>query len=180
MRLGEKLRYLREIEGALRGLGRALTQQELVRAIKAELGSTISQAYVSQVENGKRPHLTDSTRMLLARFFKVHPGYLVNDPEGFQTELMSAIHTAEDKLDLWLISGAERFAADAEVSAALLAVARHDDTRRALVLLGAILEIPDLASRLLEVLKPNGAGAAQPPPRRTRSRNYVKARRART
>ena len=32
MRLGEKLRYLREVEGTLRNLGRAMTQQEIVRA----------------------------------------------------------------------------------------------------------------------------------------------------
>jgi transcriptional regulator with XRE-family HTH domain len=169
MTLGEKLRYLREIEGALRGLGRALTQQELVAAIKSELGSTITQAYVSQVETGKRPHLTDSTRTLLSRFFKVHPGYLVNDPEGFQTELLSDLRAAEDSLDLWLIGGAERFAYDPEVSAALLAVARHDNSRRALVLLGAILEIPDLAARLFEVLKPSGTPASRTNARRRRS-----------
>lgn len=34
MRLGEKIRYLREVEGTLRGLNRAMTQQEVVRAIK--------------------------------------------------------------------------------------------------------------------------------------------------
>ncbi len=36
MKLGEKLRYLREVEGNLRGLDRAMTQQELVRAIRSE------------------------------------------------------------------------------------------------------------------------------------------------
>ena len=87
MILGEKLRYLREIEGTLRGLGRAMTQQEIVRSIREELGKTISQTYLSQIESGARPHLTNSTRMLLARFFKVHPGYLVDDPEGYSTEL---------------------------------------------------------------------------------------------
>jgi transcriptional regulator with XRE-family HTH domain len=174
MTLGEKLRYLREIEGTLRGLGRALTQQELVRAIHAELGSTISQAYVSQVEIGKRPHLTDSTRTLLSRFFKVHPGYLVNDPAGFHTELMSDIRTAEDTLDLWLVNGAERFAADREVSAALLGVARYDDSRRALVLLGAILEIPDLANRLLEVLKPGAAAGVRTPAARTHPKAHAR------
>jgi len=30
MKLGEKLRYLREVEGNLRGMDRAMTQQELV------------------------------------------------------------------------------------------------------------------------------------------------------
>src|SRR6266446_5655452 len=71
MKLGAKLRYLREVEGTLRGLGRAMTQQEIVRSVKKELGKTISQSYLSQIESGARPHLTTSTRMLLARFFKV-------------------------------------------------------------------------------------------------------------
>src|SRR5277367_6759124 len=109
MRLGEKLRYLREMEGALRALGREMTQQEVVRAVKSELKQSISQSYLSQIESGARPHLTNSTRMLLARFFKVHPGYLVDDPEGYHTELVSDIRVHEDQLDLWLIEGAERF-----------------------------------------------------------------------
>ena len=89
MRLGEKLRYLREVEGALRGVDRELSQQEVARLIQKELGKSISQSYLSQIESGARPHLTNSTRMLLARFFKVHPGYLVDDPEGFHNELVS-------------------------------------------------------------------------------------------
>ena len=99
MTLGEKLRYLREVEGSLRGLGRAMTQQELLRAIKAEMNQPLSQSYLSQIESGARPHLTNSTRMLLAKFFKVHPGYLVDDPEGYQNELISDIGALEDKLD---------------------------------------------------------------------------------
>src|SRR6185369_16571877 len=106
MKLADKIRYLREVEGNLRGLGRAMTQQELVRAIHEESGATpdggrskngaekktrgatnrttgISQSYLSQIESGARPHLTNTTRLLLAKFFKVHPGYLVDDPEGY-------------------------------------------------------------------------------------------------
>ena len=159
MTLGEKLRYLREVEGTLRGLDRELSQQELARLIQKELGKSISQSYLSQIESGARPHLTNSTRMLLARFFKVHPGYLVDDPEGFQNELISDIGRLEDKLDLWLVSGAERFCRDADLHHALLTVARHADSRMCLVLLGTILDNPGLAERLLEVLKP---GARQP------------------
>src|SRR5207245_2213081 len=144
MRLGEKIRYLREMEGALRGLDREMTQQEVVRAIKKELRRSISQSYLSQIESGARPHLTNVTRLLLARFFKVHPGYLVDDPEGFQTELISDVGALEDKLDLWLIAGAERFRREPEVRQALLDVARHEDSRRCLVLLGAILDTPGL------------------------------------
>ena len=154
MRIGEKLRYLREVEGALRGLDRAMTQQELVRAIAKESKKSISQSYLSQIESGSRPHLTNSTRMLLARFFKVHPGYLVDDPEGFSTELISDVGALEDKLDLWLVSGAERFRRDPELSQSILTLARHEDSRKCLVLLAAILENNGLADRLLQVLKP--------------------------
>ncbi len=157
MKLGEKIRYLREMEGALRGLDRDMTQQEVVRAIKKDLRQSISQAYLSQIESGARPHLTNSTRMLLAKFFKVHPGYLVDDPDGFQTELISDVGALEDKLDLWLISGAERFRRDPPVSQALVHLARHPDSRQCLVLLDAILETPGLAERLFEVLTPAGA-----------------------
>ena len=154
MRLGEKIRYLREMEGALRGLDREMTQQEVVRAVKKELRQSISQAYLSQIESGARVHLTNATRMRLAKFFKVHPGYLVDDPEGFQTELISDVGALEDKLDLWLISGAERFRRDPAVSQALVHLARHADSRRCLVLMDAILETPGLADRLFEVLTP--------------------------
>jgi transcriptional regulator with XRE-family HTH domain len=154
MKLGEKMRYLREVEGTLRGLGREMTQQEVVQAIKKELRKSISQSYLSQIERGSRPHLTNSSRMLLAHFFKVHPGYLVDDPEGFANELISDVGVLEDRMDLWLIHGAERFRRDPEVSHALLEVARHEDSRGCLILLGAILETPKLAERLLQVLKP--------------------------
>jgi len=161
MKLGQKIRYLREMEGALRGLDREMTQQEVVRAIHKELRQSISQAYLSQIENGARPHLTNKTRMLLARFFKVHPGYLVDDPEGFQTELISDVGALEDKLDLWLISGAERFRRDLDVSQALLHLAKHPDSRRCLVLMDAILETPGLADRLFEVLSPAERGGSK-------------------
>jgi transcriptional regulator with XRE-family HTH domain len=154
MRLGDKLKYLREVEGTLRGMKRAMTQQEVVRAIKKEQKKSISQSYLSQIESGARPHLTNSTRMLLARFFNVHPGYLVDDPEGYSTELLSDASVLEDKMDLWLINGAERFRRDPEVHDALVRTARHADSRRCLVLLGAILENDGLAERLLQVLKP--------------------------
>lgn len=154
MTLGEKLRYLRLMEGNLRGLSHEMTQQEVVRAIRRELGQGISQSYLSQIENGARPHLTTKTRSLLSRFFKVHPGYLVDDPEGFHTELLSDVSALEDKLDLWLIQGAERFRNDPAVSRALLNLAKHEDSRRCLVLLDAILETPQLVDRLLSVLRP--------------------------
>jgi len=170
MKLGDKIRYLREVEGQLRGLGRAMTQGELVRAMREEMGEadgangSLSQSYLSQIESGARPHLTNTTRLLLARFFKVHPGYLVDDPEGYHAELQSDLRaqaTLDEKLDLWLIGGAERFRRDPELRRSLLAIARHKDSRRCLLLLESILETPSLSERLLEVLRPEeGSGPA--------------------
>jgi transcriptional regulator with XRE-family HTH domain len=160
MTLGEKIRYLREVEGSLRGLDRPLTQLELVRAIRKQLGKTISQSYVSQIESGTRPHMTQSTRTLLAKFFKVHPGFLVDDPLGYHTELVSDLRTTEGKLDVWLLQGSERFASDPEVSAVMIKAARDKDTRQCFVLLGAILDTPGLADRLLEALKPQATRVA--------------------
>jgi hypothetical protein len=96
---------------------------------------------------------------LLARFFKVHPGYLVDDPEGFQNELMSELGAVEDKLDLFLVNGAERFSRDPDLHHALLTIAKHKDTRMCVLLLGEILENPGLAERLIEVLKTPAAPA---------------------
>lgn len=152
MNLGEKIRYLREMEGTLRDLGREMTQQEVVLAIKKELGKTISQSYLSQIESGRRPHLTNKTRLLLARFFKVHPGYLVDDPEGYHAELISDLRAEEDRVDLWIMEGAERFARDPQLHRALLSIARHGDSRQCLMLLESILENPGLFERLAEVL----------------------------
>src|SRR6266702_2962902 len=154
MKLGEKIRYLREVEGSLRGLDRAMSQQELVRAIEAETGSKLSQSYLSQIESGARPHLTNTTRQILAGFFKVHPSYLVDDPEGYSPELQSELRNVEDKLDLWLVSGAERFRRDPELKHALLTLAQHEDSRRCLLLLEAVMDTPGLVNRLMEVLRP--------------------------
>ena len=157
MKLGEKIRYLRLVEGTLRGLGREMTQQEVVRAMARAGKRSISQSYFSQIESGARPHLTNSTRMLLAKFFGVHPGYLVDDPEGFHTELQSNARVQEDQLDLWLISGAERFSRDPQVSHSLLRLAQHEDSRKCLMLLHSILETPQLVDRLFSVLAPSPA-----------------------
>ena len=154
MTLAEKIRYLREVEGSLRELGRPMTQLELVKAIRKEQGKSISQSYISQIEGGSRRHMTQASRSLLAKFFKVHPGFLVDDPEGYHTELTSDLRTVEGKLDVWLLQGSEQFAGDSELSEVLLKAAREKDTRKCLLLLGAILETPGLADRLLEALQP--------------------------
>src|SRR5580693_8630515 len=117
MTLGEKIRYLREVEGSLRGLGRPMTQSEIVSALRREVGNgqglkkgsrrpkgpSISQSYLSQIESGSRPHMTQSSRALLAKFFKVHPGFLVDDPDGYHAELTSDLRTTEGQLDVWLL-----------------------------------------------------------------------------
>ena len=182
MKLGEKIRYLREVEGSLRGLDRAMSQLELVRAIARETGSKLSQSYLSQIESGARPHLTNTTRQILASFFKVHPGYLVDDPEGYSPELQSELRNVEDKLDLWLIAGAERFRRDPELKQALLTLARNEHSRECLLLLEAILDTPGLAPRLAEVLRKQGTreqgteGPREPGDEGTRDQGTKKAR----
>ena len=88
---------------------------------------------------------------------------------------MADIHNLEDKLDLWLISGAERFRRDPELCQALLTLAQNKDSRRCLLLLEEVLKTPSLADRLLEVLRPETAKAqlpasAQPKPVTTNNR----------
>jgi len=157
MRLAEKIRYLREVEGSLRGLDRPMTQSELVQAVRKEQGKSISQSYISQIEGGSRRHMTQASRSLLAAIFEVHPGFLGDDPDGYHTELTSDLRTVEGKLDVWLLQGSERFANDPELSEVLIKAAREKDTRKCLLLLGAVLETPGLADRLLEALQPRSS-----------------------
>lgn len=82
MELAEKLRRLRSAESVRRGLWRTLTQHEVIHAMRQEIGVSLSQAYLSQLENGRRTHLTNATREALARFYHVQPGYLMSDPPG--------------------------------------------------------------------------------------------------
>jgi transcriptional regulator with XRE-family HTH domain len=154
MELGHKLRMLRHLEGHLRGLDREMTQIEVVRAIKAELNASISQSYLSLIESGTRPHLSHDSRQLLAKFFKVHPGYLVSDPPGFQTELSSEMAPVESALDKWLLEGAARLGQDRLLGTALDRLAAHPDSRGCLVLLGEMLAMPGLVDRLSDTLMP--------------------------
>ena len=154
MKLGDKLRSLRAVEGSLRGLGRPLTQQELAAAMKREIGRGLSQAYLSQIESGARPHLTHKTRDLLARFFRVYPGFLVDDPEGYTLGLQSELRAMDAKVDSWLFAGAGQFTADPQLQRALMTIAETPDSRRPLLLLAEILRTPGLFERLAEVLRP--------------------------
>jgi len=160
--LGEKLKELRILEGAARGLGRELTQAEVSRGIEKDLGGRVSQSYLSQIENGSRPHLTATTRMLLARFFRVHPGYLVDDIEGLPLHHGRQRNSAaDDRLDSWLIEGAEEWSGDPALRSALLAVAKHPQSRKCLLLLGSIVENRELIDHLCHAFEVRGTPAVK-------------------
>jgi transcriptional regulator with XRE-family HTH domain len=168
MTTGEKLRQLRIVEGAARNLGRELTQSEVSRGIERELGGRVSQSYLSQIESGARPHLTATTRTLLARFFKVHPGYLVDDvdgpPHAFHRQLRT---TADERLDNWLIEAAQEWDGDTALRNALLAIAKHPQSRKCLILFGSIVENRDLIDRLCDAFDVR----LEPPVKTRRRRN---------
>lgn len=159
MKLGEKLTRLRTLEGFARGLGRELTQTEVARAVREEHEGQISQSYLSQLESGSRTHMTGGTRLLLARLFKVHPGYLVDDLEDVPPVRMRPRRELDDKLDLWLIEGSEEFQDDPKLSEALLQIAKHEHSRECLLLFGSIVENRQLIEHLLEAFVPPPAAA---------------------
>jgi len=130
MNLAEKIKHLREIEGELRGLNRPMTQMEVIKAMQEELGESISQAYMSQLESSKRLHLTASSRSLLARFFKVHPGYLVSDPPDYSTDLLTDIEQDTDRLRTWLIANAVEWRSEPALHDLLESLAQSKDPRR--------------------------------------------------
>ena len=150
MTLGQKLARLRTLEGFARNLGRELTQAEVSRLVREELDGKISQSYLSQLESGTRPHMTSGTRLMLARFFKVHPGYLVDDLEDMPPLPLRPRRDLDDRLDLWLIDGAEEFAEDPRLHEALLQIAKHPKSRDVLVVFGSIVENRELMERLIE------------------------------
>ena len=154
MKLGEKLVHLRTLEGFARGLGRELTQGEVSRGIREEHDGAISQSYLSQLESGARPHLTGPTRLLLARFFKVHPGHLVDDLDDAAPQRPRPRREIDDQVDLLLIEAAEAFADDPRLSDALLQIAKHPHSRECLILLASIVENRELIDRLIEGFTP--------------------------
>jgi transcriptional regulator with XRE-family HTH domain len=134
MNLAEKIKHLREVEGELRGLNRPMTQVEVVKAMQEELGDSISQAYMSQLESSKRVHLTASSRSLLARFFKVHPSYLVSDPPGYSIDLQTDVGYETDRLNTWLVASAHEWQAEPALHDLLLRLAESEEPRRYLEL----------------------------------------------
>ena len=130
MILAEKMKHLRAVEGELRALNRPLTQMEVVKAMQEELGESISQAYLSQLESSKRLHLTASSRDLLARFFKVHPGYLVSDPTDYSTDLLTDLEQDTDRLSNWLIASAAEWYTEPVLHDVLQSLAASQQPRR--------------------------------------------------
>jgi transcriptional regulator with XRE-family HTH domain len=155
MTLGEKLTRLRTLEGFARGFGREMTQAEVAKAVREELEGQLSQSYLSQLESGARNHMTGTTRLLLARLFRVHPGYLVDDLEDMPALRARPRREVDDKLDVWLIEGSETFSGeDRALSAALLKIAKHEKSRDCLLLFGSIVENRLLIDHLIEQLAP--------------------------
>jgi transcriptional regulator with XRE-family HTH domain len=149
MNLAEKIKHLREVEGELRGFKRAMTQMEVVKAMQEELGESISQAYLSQLESSKRLHLTASSRDLLARFFKVHPGYLVSDPPDFSTDLLSDMDQTGDRLGTWLIANAAEWRIEPDLSELLQRLSEEPEPRR---YIAAFRTLMDLSIEELEAV----------------------------
>ncbi len=139
MLLREKLEHLRAVEGQLRGLNRPLRKTELVRLMQEEVGDSLSLPYLSQIERGGRRHLTVRSRQLLAQFFRVHPGYLVDDPPGFEEVLRSPVESGPENLGEWLAAKAEEQRSDPDVYDALLTLAAAPDPRGALLALARVV-----------------------------------------
>ena len=143
-----------------------MSKAELVRAMQAEQGRSVSHAYLSQLEGGARIHLSAGSRDLLARFFKVHPGYLVDDPPGYQTEIASAALLERDSLTTWLANRAQEQQHDPVVYRVLLRLSRLDDPRRYLAVMDDLLDEP---IEWLEELAPNRSGSSANRPRPARA-----------
>ena len=154
MELSEKIKHLREVEGELRGLSRPMTQTEVVKAMQEELHESITQAYLSQLENGKRVHLTASSRDLLSLFFKVQPGYLVSDLPGYSTDLLTDMGYDADRLETWLLASAEEWRSESLIYQFFGNLANAEDPRHYLALFLDLLDIPvDKLENIVQMIK---------------------------
>jgi transcriptional regulator with XRE-family HTH domain len=154
MNLSEKIKHLREVEGELRGLNRAMTQTEVVNAMQEELNESISQAYISQLENGKRVHLTASSRDLLSRFFKVQPGYLVSDLLDFSTDLLTDMDYETDRLATWLLACSEEWRSEPFIQEFFAGLANVEDPRRYIALFHELMDLPvDKLEHIVQAIK---------------------------
>ena len=154
MRLAEKLRHLRFVEGTHRGLGRPMTKAEVIRAMHDELGQAISHPYLCQLEGGSRAHMTAHTRDLLARFFKVLPGYLVDDLEGFEVSLQTELRTGIDGLRSWFATQAESLTDEPFLAHVMFKLSRTETPEQFVGLLERLLELPPSAlDRIVETIQ---------------------------
>ncbi len=154
MYLSEKIKHLREVEGELRGLNRPMTQTEVVKAMQEELNESITQAYLSQLENGKRVHLTASSRDLLSRFFKVQPGYLVSDLPDYSTDLLSDMDYDIDRLGTWLLASAEEWRSEQLIHEFFTGLANVEDPRRYIALFHELMDLPvDKLENIVRAIK---------------------------
>jgi hypothetical protein len=132
--------------------------------MREEQGEAVSQAYLSQLESGARIHLSANSRDLLARFFKVHPGYLVDDPPDYQVEIASAALLDLDGLQAWLANRAEEQRGDPLVYRLFLRLSRLENPRLYLALLDDLLDFPievvEAAVSDLVASRAGGSGAA--------------------
>lgn len=163
MLLQDKIKHLRLTEGLVRGLGREMSKAEVLRAMQDELGQSVSHAYMCQLESGARDHMSPGTRSLLAGFFKVHPGYLVSDPPGYQEELtvpLRQVDLIQSGVTGVGTSGPQAPGGSPRLRAGRLfeRVLKHEESERYLALIEKLLEFPDLAGRLHDVLKDMTAG----------------------
>ncbi|HEX6483649.1 MAG TPA: helix-turn-helix transcriptional regulator [Ktedonobacteraceae bacterium] len=163
MNLSEKIKHLREVEGDLRGMNRPMTQMEVVKAMQKEMNESLSQAYLSQIENGKRVHLTASSRDLLSRFFKVHPGYLVSDPPDFSTDLLTDMENEADRLGTWLEASAGEWQSEPLLQAFFERLAGSEEPRRYIALFYEFMDIPlEALETLIRAIKPESKRGPEP------------------
>ncbi|HZC04172.1 MAG TPA: hypothetical protein VE338_00885 [Ktedonobacterales bacterium] len=160
MELAEKLRRLRQAEGMRRGLWRAMTQQEVIRAMRHEIGVSLSQAYLSQLEGGQRLHLSSATREALARFYHVHPGYLLSDPPGAALEGAAPAPPASGPTPSGQASEQE---SDALLTTTLARLAAATEPERALRLVDWLLSLPPDALTILEQRMAESAATSMAP-----------------
>jgi transcriptional regulator with XRE-family HTH domain len=142
MNLAEKIKHLRDVEGELRGYNRPMTQMEVVKSMQEELGESISQAYLSQLESAKRLHLTASSRDLLSRFFKVHPGYLVSDPPDYSTDLLTDMGNEEGRLNTWLSASASEWRVEPALHELLELLAEVEEPLRYIEAFRKLMDLP--------------------------------------
>ena len=151
MKLADKVRYLREVEGSLRGLNRAMTQQELRRGHRGRNRqrdlSVLS--FADRVGRSPSPHQHDAAA---AGAFFQGPSRDISSTTLRAITPSCSLTRAPSKTSSISGSLAARSASAAIPSYArpLLTLARHAESRNCLLLLESILETPpSLAERLL-------------------------------